>query len=130
MVKDYVTKDSGKRQTYKSGMTRDLQGSNKPRFDLILPAYQPYNETLLYRLAMLMTRGAEKYSARNWEKADSIEELDRFKASAWRHFMQFMCGEEDEDHVCGAIFNLNAIISLMYKLNIDIKGHKRKETQH
>ena len=31
MVKEFITKDSGKRQHYKSGMQRDLQ-LKKPRF--------------------------------------------------------------------------------------------------
>lgn len=107
MVKEYITKDSGKRQEYKSGMRRDLQ-QGKPRFDLILPVSQKYNETLFYRWAMLMARGAEKYGDRNWEKADSKEEMDRFKASAFRHFMQWFNGEDDEDHAVAVLFNINA----------------------
>ena len=118
MSKEFITKDSGKRQNYKSGMRRDLQ-TGKPRFDLI---YYPF----LYDLAMLMTRGAEKYGERNWEKANSIEELNRFKASAWRHFCQFMNGETDEAHHSAVVFNLAAIQMLINKLNIDINGKKEK----
>lgn len=117
MVK-FETKDSGKRQEYASGMRRDLQ-EGKPRFELINPEGMPYDETLLYRWAMLLERGMEKYGYRNWEKANSEEELNRFKASAWRHFVQAMSGEVDEDHFAAVLFNLNAIVFLNWKLNHD-----------
>lgn len=61
----YVTKDSGKRQDYESGMKRDVQ-EGKPRYDLI---YEP----MLTRWAELMARGAEKYggdtpiTSKNWD---------------------------------------------------------------
>lgn len=123
---NFKTLDSGKRQEYSSGMHRDLAES-KPRFDLINPKEMPYNETLLYRWAMLMQRGAIKYTERNWEKANSIEELNRFKASAWRHFVQAMSGENDEDHFSAICFNINAIIYLMWKLKIDFYGNPINE---
>jgi hypothetical protein len=105
MNKRYITKDSGKRELFKSGMVRDFD-SDKPRFDLIIPLGQKYEDTLLYRLAMLMNRGTKKYSERNWEKANSREELDRAKSSAFRHFMQWFCEEEDEDHASSLFFNI------------------------
>ena len=52
-MKNYQTKDSGERIDYESGFRRDIN-KNKPRYDLIPPE-------LLYRLAMVYTRGAEKY---------------------------------------------------------------------
>ena len=122
---NFITKDSGARKEFDSGMHRDLQ-VGKPRFDLINPKGLPYSETLLYRWAMLMSRGAEKYNSRNWEKANSIEELKRFKSSAERHFRQFMDNETDEDHMGGMIFNVNAINYLMWKLNCNINGDENK----
>lgn len=113
----FVTKDSGKRAEFASGMVRDTQ-DNKPRFDLMLPADQPYEETLLYRWAGLLTRGMIKYGERNWEKANSVEELIRFKSSAMRHFIQAMSGETDEDHWAAVVFNVNAIVYLESKLNV------------
>ena len=109
MAGEFETKDDGTRQFYDSGMMREPQ-NNKPRFDLIIPKDQPYNETLLYRWAMLMARGAEKYSERNWEKACSQEEYDRFKASALRHCMQVFSEENDEDHFAAVCFNLCAAV--------------------
>lgn len=55
MSKDnFTTKDSGKRQSFDTGMVRDVQ-DGKPRYDLI-----PTEG--LHRLADLYARGAEKYS--------------------------------------------------------------------
>ena len=112
---DFITKDSGKRQNYDSGMRRDLQ-SGKPMFDLIIPDGQAFSQTLLYRWAMLMERGMTKYGSRNWEKANSKEELLRFKQSAFRHFIQWFQGEQDEDHAAAILFNINAFEWLNKKL--------------
>ena len=112
---DYVTKDSGVRQEYDSGMRRDTQ-DGKPAFGLISPKEMPYRLQALTRWAMLMTRGADKYGIRNWEKADSPEELERFRESAYRHFMQWYCGENDEDHMAAVMFNLNAAEYVKYRI--------------
>jgi len=109
MIKNkFITKDSGKRKKFSSGMQRDLS-VDKPRFDLIFPVGQKYEDTLLYRWAMLMMRGAKKYNPRNWEKANGQEELDRFKESSFRHFLQWWLSVEDgEDHCVATLFNMNA----------------------
>jgi hypothetical protein len=109
------SKNSVKRKKWDSGMIRDSD-SEKPRFDLIIPLNQKYEDTLLYRFAMLLNKGAKKYSERNWEKADSIEELERGKASTFRHFMQWFCGEEDEDHAVAILFNINEVEMIKQKL--------------
>lgn len=111
----YKTKDSGKRQEYKSGMRRDLQ-DGKPDFYLCISPNISYQEQLLTRWAELMTRGAEKYGKRNWELANSSEELERFKSSAFRHFMQWINGEDDEDHAAAVLFNINAAEYVKSKL--------------
>jgi hypothetical protein len=96
----YETKDSGKRIEYPSGFKRDLQ-DDKPRYDLI---YLP----MLKRFAELLSRGAKKYGDRNWQLASSSEERERFKASAFRHFIQWMNNEDDEDHAAAIWFNIMA----------------------
>lgn len=108
MTDPYVTKDSGERIEYESGMRRDI-ADGKPRYDLIpiLP---------LRRLADLYTRGAEKYGDCNWQLADSDEELQRFKASGLRHFFQALNGEADEDHWIAAAWNIFAVVWLMDKM--------------
>lgn len=111
---DYTTKDSGERVHFESGMQRDSQ-AGKPRFDLLHPLDVPFEEQFLTRVAMLMSRGAEKYSARNWEQAKGGEELARFKASAERHLQQWIAGEEDEDHAAAVVFNLLGYETIRYK---------------
>lgn len=101
----FATKDSGKREEYSTGMHRDLQ-EGKPRYDLVVP--KDMKEPMLKRWAELMARGAEKYGERNWELAKTQEELDRFQASAFRHFMQWIMGESDEDHAAATMFNIQA----------------------
>ena len=103
----FETKDSGKRASYASGMVRDTN-EGKPRFDLILPKGIPFVKQMLTRWAMLMARGAEKYTERNWEKAEGQEELDRYHESAFRHLMQWIAGETDEDHAAAVMFNVTA----------------------
>lgn len=95
---EYITKDSGERREYASGYVRDT-GRGKPRYDLIPPE-------CLKRLAELFGRGAEKYGDFNWQKAEGEEELQSFKASAFRHFMQWQEGLEDEDHAMAAVINI------------------------
>lgn len=96
------TKTSGEKQVYASGYQRDTS-KGKVRYDLV-----PLGP--LKRLAELYTRGAELYGDRNWELASGEEEMSRFRASAWRHFIQFMNDEYDEDHAAAAVWNLFAIM--------------------
>jgi hypothetical protein len=119
MSEDYVTRDSGERQEYDSGMVRDLQ-EGKPRFDLLIPLDVPYEAQFLTRCAGLMTRGGVKYGMRNWEKADSREELERFRSSAYRHLMQWLTGAGDgEDHAAAVVFNLLAAETIAWKIGAD-----------
>lgn len=113
---NFETKDSGERQEYESGMRRDIQ-RDKPRFDLLLTEGLPYEAQFLTRFAGLLSRGAEKYGERNWQLASSREELERFKASALRHMMQWACGERDEDHAVAVAFNLMAYEYVAWKLD-------------
>ena len=113
---EYVTKDSGEREQYASGMVRDVE-TGKPRYDLLLPEGIPFNEQLLTRFAALLARGAEKYTERNWERASGQEEMDRFKASAIRHLMQWASGETDEAHAAAVMFNLMGYETTKWKLD-------------
>ncbi len=106
---DFVVKDSGKRQEFDSGMRRDVT-DEKPDFSLV------FDGPLLRRWAQHLTNGAKKYSKRNWMKAASQEEYERFKESAARHFCQLMAGETDEDHYSAVVFNLNGMLYTAAKL--------------
>jgi hypothetical protein len=105
-VNNFITKDSGQRQEYATGMCRDIQ-QGKTRYDLVIPYFSNY-VNMFKRWADLMTRGAEKYGERNWELACTQEEFERFRASAFRHFVQWFDGETDEDHAAAVYFNIQA----------------------
>jgi hypothetical protein len=97
----FVVKDSGKREEFASGMRRDTE-DGKPDYTLL------FDGPLMDRLAAHLTKGAVKYGRRNWTQASSVEERDRFKRSATRHFRQWLRGDVDEDHMAAVVFNLNA----------------------
>jgi len=97
---DYTVKDSGARESYASGMVRDTT-AGKVDYSLVLDG------PLLERLAAHLTKGAVKYTPRNWMQAEGPAELDRFRASAFRHFVQWYRGDTDEDHFAATVFNLN-----------------------
>lgn len=71
---------------------------------------------LLTRLAELMARGAEKYNERNWEKGSGPEEYRRARSSAFRHFVQHLVGDRDEDHAAAVVFNVRAAEYFQQKL--------------
>jgi hypothetical protein len=97
-TKGFITKDSGERQEFSTGMVRDVQ-TDKPRYDLL-------DMPMLKRWAELMARGAKKYGEDNWRKAATEEELRRFKASAIRHMYQWLEGDISEDHGSAIYFNV------------------------
>jgi len=112
----FKTKDSGQREEYASGMRRDLQ-SGKSNLYIWIPQDVPYSQQLWTRIGELATRGAEKYGVRNMDLACSEEELERFKASAMRHMMQWLCNENDEDHAAAVFFNLLQAENVKWRLN-------------
>ena len=96
----FIVKDSGKRIKFAGGMVRDVT-DDKIDYTLILDG------PMIKRFAAHLTKGAVKYSKRNWMKAKGSEELERFKESALRHFLQWFWSEEDEDHAAAVYFNIN-----------------------
>lgn len=102
----FITKDSGERATFSGGMVRDTE-QGKTLW------HKVFDGPLLRRWAELLTRGAAKYpddedtGQANWMKAEGPAELNRFRRSAFRHFMQWYNGEIDEDHAAAVFFNIN-----------------------
>lgn len=107
---DFEVKDSGARKVYASGMQRDTD-ENKIMYDLV------FDGPLFERLAQHLTKGARKYEPRNWMKANGPEELARFRASATRHFVQWLRGDTDEDHAMAVVFNINAALYVQDIIN-------------
>ncbi len=112
MSGEFITKDSGQRQTYSTGMRRDLE-DGKPDYTLL-------DIDFLTRWAELMGRGKVKYGRDNWRLASTEEELQRFKSSALRHLFQWLNGDTDEDHSVAVAFNLAA--AEMVKAKLAAKG--------
>ena len=88
-------KDSGHRREFETGAMRDMQ-EGKGRCDL-LPA------CALIRLSKHYEAGANKYSARNWEKGIPISVM---LDSGLRHIFKYLDGQTDEDHLVAAAWNI------------------------
>lgn len=95
----FVTKDSGKRQEFETGMVRDT-ADGKPRYDLV-----PVSP--LKRLADLYMRGAIKYEEDNWQKG---QPYSRAYASLLRHVYAWREGDRTEDHLAAAAWNAFTIM--------------------
>lgn len=95
----FITKDSGKRQSFETGMVRDTQ-DGKPRYDLI-----PVQS--LKRLADLYARGAIKYDDNNWQKG---QPYSRAYASLFRHVIAWREGDRSEDHLAAVAWNAFALM--------------------
>ena len=118
-MKKHITKANKEIKKDEHGLMREIS-VGKPRYDLI---YLP----VLKDLAFLLARGAEKYDDNNWKSANDVKALTSFKASAWRHFVQYMEGEQDEAHHAAIMFNISAIEYLKDKLDVDINGVKNEK---
>lgn len=105
----FETKDSGQRVEFSTGMVRDVQ-TDKPRYDLV-------DMSMLTRWAEIMARGAAKYGEENWRKAETEEELRRFKASALRHMVQWFMDDRTEDHGAAVFFNISGAEMVRSKLS-------------
>lgn len=95
----YITEDSGERRSFKTGAVRDTD-INKPRYDLIPPH-------ALWRVAMLYARGAQKYGENNWQKGIPSQQM---LASAMRHIEAYRRGDDSEDHLAAAVWNVLAMM--------------------
>ena len=96
---DYELQDGGQRQTFNSGAMREPE-NGKLRYDLIPP--EP-----LRRLALNMTKGAEKYGPHNWNKGMPTS---RMLSAAMRHLESARAGDKSEDHWAAAVFNIFGIM--------------------
>jgi hypothetical protein len=101
VTQDYVIQDSGKRQRFATGAVRDGQ-TGKGRFDLL-----PSGAVL--RMARHFEKGAAKYGDRNWERGMP---LSRFFDSALRHAFSYLGGDDEEDHLVAAAWNLLAALDI------------------
>ena len=88
-------KDSGEREEFDTGAVRDTR-ENKGRYDLL-----PWSA--IHQVAIQCQLGARKYGERNINKGMPIS---RCIDSATRHISQYMEGQDDEDHLRAAAWNI------------------------
>lgn len=113
-LSDWVVKDSGKRHTFEGGMVRDTQENKVDWWRILIGP-------MMERYAIHLTKGNAKYpdvnpGIPNWTMAQGPEERERFKQSAMRHFVQWMRGDQDEDHAAAVLFNINGYEYVKEKL--------------
>lgn len=70
------------------------------------PDYTLVDLAMLERWAQHMTAHVPSKGRGNWRLAHTEDDLARFKASAWRHFVAYMRGDDDEDHAAALFFNV------------------------
>lgn len=96
-----------KLQEFGSGLKFD---TGKLRWDLL--PWEPVEEVV-----KIMTYGAEKYGANNWQKID----IERYWAALFRHLIAFRKGEEADQesglsHISHALCNLVFIQWIQYHM--------------
>lgn len=106
---DFVVKDSGERITFGSGSVRDT-AVGKIKWSRI--TFGP----MMRRWAQHLTTAEAKYpdppetpGVPNFMLISTEEELQRYRESAFRHFMSWFSGETDEDHASACFFNINGV---------------------
>ena len=97
-------KDSGSRTEFATGAVRDMH-KGKGRCDLLPP-------NALLRLAQHFESGCIKYGDRNWEAGIPTHS---FIDSGLRHIFKYMAGENDEDHLIAAVWNLICLVETEMK---------------
>lgn len=102
---DYQINDSGKRTVFNTGAQRDLT-ENKGSFHLLPPQ-------TIRALAIHYEKGKVKYGERNWEKGIPIS---TFTNSAIRHLFQFLDGQEDENHLIAALWNVSCAYETILRI--------------
>ena len=90
-----MIKDSGNRREFSSGAVRDMAEGKGDMASI------PWESIL--RLSKHYENGAKKYERWNFRKGIS---LSSFLDSACRHLAKYQCGEDDEDHLSAAAFNI------------------------
>lgn len=97
-------KDSGERTTFSTGAQRDMHGG-KGRMDLL-----PW--AAIIEVSKHCEAGAVKYGLHNVDKGIPTSSL---LDSAMRHAAKYLDGQEDEDHLLAAAWNLLWAIEMRCK---------------
>ncbi len=93
--------DSGERRRFDTGAVRDMSEGKGDMYSLPPAA--------ILRLSKHYERGAKKYGRLNYMKGIPISS---FMCSALRHTFQYLDGQDDEDHLAAAAFNILGAIQM------------------
>ena len=124
----YTTKTSGVRESI--GQMVRSPATGKTNFTLILRG------VMFQRWAELLTRGAVVYGADNW--LEGLREADpakrkaikqRYLESGARHYVQWIRGDQDEDHAAAVFFNINGYESMVWTDNIVTREERLEEIE-
>ena len=88
-------KDSGTRREFNTGAVRDMAEGKGDMASI------PWESIL--RLSRHYENGSKKYNRWNFRKGIPVSS---FIDSACRHLAKYQCGEDDEDHLSAAAFNI------------------------
>lgn len=78
--------------------------TDKPDFTYVAEMYPVFA-----RIMKRLQEGAIKYDRLNWRHC---EDPQTYKESALRHVLQYMNGQDDEDHIVAGIINLMILADL------------------
>lgn len=73
------------------------------------PDYTTIGLDFLEELAVHMTANIESKGYNNWKKASTEEDELRARRSAWRHFVAFQRGDDDENHAAALVYNVMVV---------------------
>lgn len=90
-----MIKDSGNRREFETGAVRDIQ---EGKGDMVSLPWEA-----LLRLSVHYENGARKYERWNYRKGIPVSS---FIDSACRHLAKYQSGQDDEDHLAAAAFNI------------------------
>jgi hypothetical protein len=88
-------RDSGERREFATGAVRDMA---EGKGDMVSIPWEA-----ILRLSKHYEAGAKKYARWNFRKGIPVSS---FIDSALRHLAKYQCGEDDEDHLSAAAFNV------------------------
>lgn len=96
-VTESPIKDSGERTVFASGAVRDM---HEGKGDMVSVPWEA-----ILRLSRHYENGAKKYERWNFRKGNGIP-VSSYLDSAMRHLAKYLCGEDSEDHLSAAAFNV------------------------
>jgi hypothetical protein len=123
----YIIRDTGDRQTFSTGMVRNA-AKDKTRYNPVLEG------PMFKRWASHLWKGKKVYpdaalGVGNWTLAETEEELQRAKESFFSHVMDYLDGDDVEDHAAAIFFNINLIENIKEKMAAKL-SQERQQRHH